>query len=88
MFRGDVVPYVFMYHTHQAVNAIRAVVHPNCRCRLRWTGRTEKAYNTPLGILLPEESREVRFPTEKQLAELSPSLLEELLMILESPWEL
>ena len=88
MFRGDVVPYVFPYHTHQAVNAIRAMVHPHCRCRLRWAGRTEKTYNTPLGILLPEEARNVRFPSNKLLEQLYPSQLQQLIEILRSPWEL
>lgn len=86
-FRGDVIPYVFPYHTHQAINVIRAKVHLNCRCRLRWAGRMGKIYNTPLGISNPDEAREIYFPSEKQLQTLSPSQFEQLLGFLQSPWE-
>jgi hypothetical protein len=87
MFRGDRVPEIFPYHTHQKINAIRAKVHPHCRCILRWAGRTEKSYNTPLGILLPEEEREIRLPEDKFLEQLGPSQLQQLWEMLESPWE-
>lgn len=87
MFRGDRVPDIFPYHTHMKINAIRAKVHPRCRCVLRWAGRTEKPYNTPLGILLPEEEREIRLPSEEELEQLGPGQLQQLLEMLESPWE-
>ena len=41
-FRGDGLDYMFPYHIHLRVNAIKAMVHPNCRCILRWAGRTEE----------------------------------------------
>jgi hypothetical protein len=87
MFRGDRVPDIFPYHTHRYINVIRAKVHQNCRCRLIWAGRTEKSYNTPLGILLPEESRAIRLPEDEALEQLDPSQLQQLLAMLESPWE-
>lgn len=64
----------------------RFIVH-NCRCILRWAGRTEKSYNTPLGILLPEEEREIRLPEDEFLDQLGPSQLRQLLEMLWSPWE-
>lgn len=81
-WRGDWVPTQFPYHTHQAVNAIRAMVHPHCRCRLRWAGRTERVYEAPLG-----EIGEVWKPSEKELEKLSPSQLKMIYKFLRSPLE-
>lgn len=81
-WRGDWIPDKFPYHTHQSVNAVRAMVHPNCRCRLRWAGRAKEIYQTPLGL----QVREVWRPTEKELEQLSPSQLETILSFLRSPW--
>lgn len=87
MFRGDVVPLVFRYHRHVLINQIKALVHPHCRCRLRWAGRGRRAYNTPLGILLPEEEQTIRMPSNEELSLLTPSALQQILEILSSPWE-
>lgn len=50
-YRGDEVELAFPYHIHVAVNKIRVMVHPNCRCVLWWTGRTEEPWERPFGWL-------------------------------------
>jgi hypothetical protein len=37
--------------------------------------------------LTPNEARAIEFPSEKELKTLSPEQLQELLSLLESPWE-
>ena len=49
-YRGDDLDSAFPYHIHLRVNAIRPMVHPNCRCMLRWAGRTEQILNAPYGL--------------------------------------
>jgi len=70
-WRGDWIPDVFPYHTHMAINAIRAKVHPNCRCVLRWAGRTKEIYKTPLGFDVQEmwqiSKAELKLLTSQQL---------------------
>ena len=83
-WRGDWIPSRFPDHTHQSVNVIRAMVHPNCRCRLRWAGRTETVEEAPLGAY---GLKEVWRPTEKELEKLSPSQLEFILKFLREPWK-
>jgi hypothetical protein len=81
-WRGDWVLTQFPDHTHQAVNVIRAVVHPNCRCRLRWAGRSEGVYEAPLGEV---GLKEVWRPSAKELEKLSPSQLKMIYKFLREP---
>lgn len=82
-WRGDWIPSKFTYHTHESVNVIRAMVHPNCRCRLRWAGRANRVYGTPLGL----GERETWQPSEQELAKLTPSQLQYILKFLREPWK-
>ena len=50
-YRGDEIDLAFPFHLHMRVNAIKALVHPNCRCVLRWTGRTKDVLTQPYGLL-------------------------------------
>jgi len=73
VYRGDGIAAAFPYHIHMAVNAIKALVHPHCRCRLRWVGRTEKVQVRH--ILTRRDDRERKRPQlpKKQRGLLSPS---------------
>lgn len=50
-YRGDRIDEAFPYHIHMRVNAIKAYVHPNCRCVLRWAGSTVGVWKVPMGWL-------------------------------------
>lgn len=49
-YRGDEIDAAFPFHIHMRVNAVKAMVHPNCRCVLRWAGRTIDVMQAPYGI--------------------------------------
>jgi len=49
-YRGDELDLAFPYHIHLRVNAIKALVHPHCRCILRWSGRSRDVLATPIGM--------------------------------------
>lgn len=85
-YRGDWIPTVFPYHWHVALNKIRASVHPNCRCLLRWAGRAEGIYDSPFGFLSREEVGELWKPEQKELEKLTPSQLEYILHFSRNPW--
>jgi len=72
VYRGDEVLQAFPYHVHMQVNAIKARVHPNCRCVLRWAGRSKDVLSSPLGLVKhhekPQLPRKLREPKK-----LSPS---------------
>ena len=85
-YRGDWIPARFPYHTHQKINVIRAQVHRHCRCRLRWAGRGEQIYNSPFGLLTPDEVAKVWKPTAKELEKLTPSQLQYIINFLRSPY--
>ena len=72
-YRGDEVDNAFPYHIHRTVADIKTLVHPHCRCVLRWAGRTEDVLKVPYGFI----TRKVRHPTiPKELqGQLSPSQL-------------
>ena len=52
-YRGDEVPLAFPYHLQLHVHLIKPMVHPNCRCRLVWAGRTEDVLEAPYGMKKP-----------------------------------
>lgn len=54
-YRGDEIELAFPYHVHMRVNAVKAMVHPHCRCVLRWAGRTEDVMTAPYGIRRPRK---------------------------------
>jgi hypothetical protein len=82
-WRGDWVPDVFPYHTHMAVNAIKAMVHPNCRCVLRWAGRTQQLYETPLGL----DIKQLWQVPKGELEQLSSQQLGFALEFIRNPWK-
>lgn len=53
-YRGDAIDFAFPYHMHMHVNAIKARAHEprdrNCRCVLRWAGRTKDILQNPYGV--------------------------------------
>jgi len=53
-YRGDEVPLAFPYHMLLRVNVIKPMVHPNCRCLLRWAGRSEDVLEAPYGMRNPK----------------------------------
>jgi len=83
-WRGDWIPDEFPYHTHMAVNAIKANVHINCRCVLRWAGRTEEIYKSPLGF----DVSKMWQVSKPELERLSPSQLGFALEFLRDPYKL
>lgn len=85
-YRGDRVLVLFPRHTHMAINAIRAWVHPHCRCVLRFAGREEEVRDSPLGLLSPEEAKEIWYPSPKELERLSPSQFALIRKFLRDPW--
>lgn len=85
-WRGDWVPDKFPYHRHVKVNRIRASVHQHCRCLLCWAGRAEGIYDSPFGLLTPEEVGELWMPEQKELEQLTPSQLEYLFRFIRNPW--
>jgi len=58
-YRGDEIDLAFPFHLHMRVNAIKALVHPNCRCVLRWAGRTIDVMQAPYGIARKPKKAEV-----------------------------
>lgn len=85
-YRGDQIPTVFPYHTHMAINKIRAWVHPNCRCVLHWVGRTEVPEKVPHWWLTPEQAWELWTPSKEELKRLTPSQFKTVMRFLRSPW--
>jgi len=88
-YRGDRIPTIFPYHTHQAINVIRAKVHPNCRCRLRWLFRTEVIRLCPMGLLTPAEEWEIQQRAHmKEMKVLTPSQRKMVMPFLQKrhPW--
>jgi hypothetical protein len=83
-WRGDWIPDEFPYHTHMAVNAIKANVHINCRCVLRWAGRTEEIYKSSLGF----DVSKMWQVSKPELERLSPSQLGFALEFLRDPYKL
>lgn len=49
-YRGDAIYTAFPYHYHRTVNVIKPQVHPHCRCRLIWAGRSVDVLATPVGL--------------------------------------
>jgi hypothetical protein len=47
-WRGDWISAAFPYHEHRSADLIKANVHPNCRCYLRYAGNFEEYYNDAL----------------------------------------
>ena len=73
-YRGDEVEFAFPYHVHLRANTIRAKVHPHCRCRLIWTGRTKTVNENPYGILKrPAQKAELPSKVAGKIIDLSPS---------------
>lgn len=89
MYRGDRIPTLFPYHTHMAVNKIRAKVHPNCRCILHWVGRTEEPETQPHRFyeMTPEEAWERWAPSKEELLKLTPSQFKMIMKFLRTPWK-
>jgi len=82
-WRGDWIPTAFPYHIHERVNAIKAMVHINCRCRLRWAGRTEQIYETPLGF----DVKQMWHISKAELERLTPRQLGFALEFMRNPWK-
>ena len=66
-YRGDELANAFPYHVVLNVNTVKPMVHPHCRCRLRWAGRSKDVLVSPYGIRKPKAGGQL----EKQ--RLSPS---------------
>jgi len=49
-YRGDELELAFPWHVPMRVNAIRAMVHVNCRCVLRWAGASIDVLASPYGM--------------------------------------
>lgn len=74
-FRGDGLNMAFPYHIHLRVNAIKAMVHPHCRCVLRWAGRTEQIYKTAVvGGLAKRKVKSLPQKQKVKAGRLSPFL--------------
>ena len=58
-YRGDELYMAFPYHEIMHVNAIKAMVHPNCRCVLRWAGRSEDLLTSPYGLKAKPDKPEI-----------------------------
>lgn len=71
-YRGDEIDGAFQHHIHLRVNAIKAMVHPHCRCLLQWTGKSEDVLEAPYGYVLKRAPKVPTIP-KKQLPMLSPS---------------
>ncbi|MCJ7767863.1 hypothetical protein MUP79_05695 [Candidatus Bathyarchaeota archaeon] len=82
-YRGDWIDFEFPYHTHMAVNAIRAMVHPNCRCVLRWAGRMEEIHTHPLGL----ETKRFWNPSKQELERMTTPQFNFALRFLRNPWK-
>ena len=83
-WRGDWIAGAFPYHVHERVNAIKALVHPNCRCRLRWAGRAREIYESPLGF----DALQTWQVSKPELDRLTPNQLGFALEFLRNPFKL
>ena len=70
-YRGDELDHAFPHHYHRTVNSIHPLVHPNCRCRLKWAGRSTDVLTYPIG----KKPRTHGWPTVKKelVYKMSPS---------------
>lgn len=71
-YRGDEIDTAFPRHIHLRVNAIKCMVHPHCRCLLRWTGRSKDVLEQPYGYALKRAAKMPTIP-KRQEPKLSPS---------------
>jgi len=53
-YRGDELANAFPYHVVLNVNTVKPMVHPHCRCRLRWAGRSKDVLVSPYGMRNPK----------------------------------